>query len=204
MSNAGLTVRELLYCSGEQLDPLNIDTNEIRVLSASLPKDGNIDINNAEVLATKYLRGADLCAELMAIATAHVQRTDTIMKKAYSYAALVTSEDYFTNRNGGKRPDKITDKMRTLYADMDDDYVTSCNRHDEAVAFAKWVNGKYDSFNKMHYHLRKVLDRGYTHEKISGWERDIIGNKEDEYQAVPDPPSAESTQNEKNSDEWWK
>ena len=53
-----LTVRELLRCSDPSIDPMNIDTSEIKALSDAMPKDGNIDLNNAEVLATKYLRGA--------------------------------------------------------------------------------------------------------------------------------------------------
>jgi len=175
-----LTVRELLQCSGSNLDPMNIDTSEIRSLSEAMPKDGNIDLNNAEVLATKYLRGADVCAELLAIATAYVQNTDTFKKKAYSQAALVNSEGYFAAKNNGKRPDKITDKMRTLYADMDDDYVVASQKHDEALAFAKWVNGKYESFNKMHYMCKKILDRGYAHERMAGFNGTVNGEEEEE------------------------
>ena len=44
-------------------DPLKLDTSELKELSQAIPKDGNIDTNNAEVLATKFLRGADLCGE---------------------------------------------------------------------------------------------------------------------------------------------
>lgn len=179
-----LTVRELLQCSEETLDPMNIDTSEIRALSDAMPKDGNIDLNNAEVLATKYLRGADLCAELLAIATAYVQKTDTYKKKAYSEAALVNAEEYFIQKNNGKRPDKITDKMRTLYADMDEAYVQASQKHDEALAFAKWINGKYESFNKMHYMCKKILDRGYTHERMANFNGTI--NEEDNTEQEPD------------------
>ena len=45
MTKEALTVRELLNV-GEGFDPMDIDTNEIRVLSNALPKDGNIDLNN--------------------------------------------------------------------------------------------------------------------------------------------------------------
>jgi len=177
MAGNSLTVKELLN-PGEKFDPMNIDTSEIKALSNALPQDGNIDTNNAEVMATKYLRGADICAELTAIALAYVQKTSSNMKMEYSQAALVRSEDYFTTKNGGKKPAKITDKMRTLYAEMDEEYLAACQKHDEAMAFAKWVNGKYDSFNKMHYHCKQALSRGYDHERISGWERDITGNQE--------------------------
>lgn len=160
--NEPLTVRELLNGKDEdnKFDPMTLDTNEIRKLSNSLPKDGNIDINNAERLATKYLRGADICAELLAIATAHAQKMDTLKKKAYSVAALIKTKDI----KGIK-----TDKSRAWFADADDDYIDACNKYAEAIAFVKWVGNKYDSFIKMHYLCRKMLDRAYPHEGASGF-----------------------------------
>lgn len=154
-----LTIRELLNGGKEGFDPMNIDTSEIRVLSNAIPKDGNIDLNNAEVLATKYLRGADLCSELAAIATAFVQKADTLKKKAYSEAALTKS----------KAAGIKTDKSRAWFADSDDDFIDASNRYSEAVAFVKWVSSKYDSFNKMHYMCKKILDRGYAHERAAGF-----------------------------------
>lgn len=195
--NKALTVRDLLYCGDPNIDPMNIDTSEIKALSMAMPKDGNIDLNNAEILATKYLRGADVCAELLAVAVAYVQTTDTLKKKAYSQAALERSEVYFTNKNNGKKPDKITDKMRTLYADMDDEFVKVCQKHDEALAFAKWVDGKYDSFNKMHYMCKKILDRGYAHEMNANFNGTVNGTKRME-------DSVEEINNNNNEEEWWK
>ena len=193
-----LTVRELLHCADPSIDPMNIDTSEIKALSDAMPKDGNIDLNNAEVLATKYLRGADLCAELLAVATAYVQTTDTLKKKAYSQAALERSETYFTEKNNGKRPEKITDKKRTLYADMDEEFVRVCQKHDEALAFAKWVDGKYDSFNKMHYMCKKILDRGYAHEKMANFNGTVYGTGETE-----EDLDRKKAVNNHEDEEWW-
>ena len=153
-----LTVGELLSGPGGKFDPMNIDTSNIRKLSAALPKDGNIDTNNAEVLATKYLRGADICAELLAIATAHAQKTDTLKKKAYSEAALVKS----------KAAGIKTDKSRAWFADSDDDFIEASNRHSEALAFVKWISSKYDSFIRAHYMCKKILDRAYPNEQAAG------------------------------------
>src|SRR5574342_517615 len=120
--NKALTVKDLLGKDVHEFDPMKIDTSEIRELSEAMPKDGNIDLNNAEVLATKYLRGADLCSELLAIATAYVAKTDTLKKKAYSYAAMVKASE-----NNAK-----TDKSRAWFAEMDDDYIAASNKHAEA------------------------------------------------------------------------
>lgn len=157
MSDKSLTVKELF--DSDNFSPMDIDLSEIKKLSDALPKDGNIDINNAEVLATKYLRGADLCSELAAIAIAYAQKTDTLKKKAFSEAALVKAI-----KAGVK-----TDKSKAWYAEMDEDYIEAANKHSEAAAFVKWINNKYDSFVKMHYLCKKVLDRGYAHEKAASW-----------------------------------
>lgn len=140
-------------------DPMSIDTSEIKSLSSAIPKDGNIDINNAEVLATKYLRGADMCSEMLAIATAYMQKADALKKSAYSHAALVKSK-----ASGIK-----TDKSRAWFADSDPDYIEACNRYAEASAFVKWVNSKYDSFVRAHYLCKKILDRAYPHENAGNF-----------------------------------
>ena len=162
MSNNALTVKDLLGQSAESFDPLKIDTSEIKELSNAMPKDGNIDLNNAEVMATKYLRGADMCSELLAIATAYLSKTDTMKKKAYSYAAMVKASESNIK----------TDKSRAWFAECDSDYINASNKYAEALAFVKWIDGKYDSFNKMHYMCKKILDRGYSHERMSSFNPD--------------------------------
>lgn len=161
-----LTVKELLGTN--VFDPMSVDTSEIKELACALPRDGNIDLNNAEVLAAKYLRGADVCAELLAIATSHVHKTDALKKRAFSTAALVKSQ-----AAGCK-----TDKSKSWFAEMDDDYIQACNNHGDAVAFVKWVSSKYDSFIKMHYLCRNIVKRGMDHEGASGWETKNFSNEE--------------------------
>ena len=159
MSEA-LTVRELLNGSGvAAFDPLSIDTSEIRALSASIPKDYSIDINQVEILANKFLRGADMCSELLAIASCHASKCDTAKKKAYSYAAMVKATA------AGIR----TDKARAMFADGDDDYIDACNKCAESQAFVKWIDSKYSSFVRAHYMMKEMLKRNYSHEQASGF-----------------------------------
>jgi len=159
MTNKPVTVGTIIG-SENDFDPMALDTTEIRELSNAMPKDGNIDINNAEVLATKYLRGADLCGELMAIATAYVSRTKDAKQKAYNQAFLIKSA---MNKN------IKTDKMRVAFAELDEDYLKACEDYNKSIAFSKWVESKYSSFNKMHYLCKKILERAYSHEKAAGW-----------------------------------
>ncbi len=163
-----LTVRELLNGGDKKFDPMDIDLSGIKVLSEALPKDGNIDLNNAEVMATKYLKGADMCAELLAIATAYAQKSDTLKKKEFGEAALVRSL-----KAGIK-----TDKSRAWYADTDEQYIEACNRYSEAIAFARWVSNKYESFIRIHYLCKKILDRGYAHEKTGNFNESTDDEKE--------------------------
>lgn len=156
-----MTVRELINGGPNAVafDPLSIDTSEIRALSNAMPKDGNIDVNNAEVLAVKYLRGADICAELLAIATAHVNKTKHLKEISYSRAFLKSKDDKSVK----------TDKMRSAMADLDETYMESCNSYNEAVAFRQWVDSKYKVFNTMHYMCKNILQRGYDHERASNF-----------------------------------
>lgn len=165
MTNKPVTVGEVLKLDGRSFDPMTIDTNDIRVLSDAMPKDGNIDTNNAEVLATKYLRGADLCGELIAIATAYVSKTKDAKQRAYNYAFLVKSEPISRIK---------TDKMRIAFAELDDDYMVGCEDYNKAVAFFKWIESKHSSFIKMHYLCRSVVKRGYEQENASSWNGPVI------------------------------
>ena len=158
-----LILSELVGKNGT-FDPMSVDTSQIRTLSSAMPMDGNIDVNNAEVLATKYLRGADMCGEMLAIATAHVAKMKDAKQRAYNYAFVVKSAEVSTIK---------TDKMRTAFSELDDDYQDACHSFNEAYAFVKWIDSKYGSFNKMHYMCRKILDRGYDHERMSNFNQKI-------------------------------
>jgi hypothetical protein len=166
MVNKSLTVRDLFGTDSKAFSPLDIDLSEVKALSDAMPKDGNIDINNAEVLATKYLRGADICGELLAIATAFVAKTKSKKEIAYNRAFVKFKDDK-----------KIkTDKMRAAMAEIDNDYIEATNRYNEALAFVKWIDSKYNSFNKMHYLCKKILDRAYPHEKSAYWSGSVTEN----------------------------
>jgi hypothetical protein len=159
MSEKSLTVKEII--NPDTFNIGAIDTSEIRALSESIPRDGNIDINNAEILAVKFLRGADLCGELLAIATVAVAKNDALYKSAYSSACIKA-----TNK-GAK-----TDQQRKWIADSDEEFLAAIEKYNEALGFSKWINSKADSFKKMHYQCKQLLERGYAHERMSNFSGD--------------------------------
>lgn len=154
------TLGELLRADKRDFNPMMLDTSSIRALSNELPKDGNIDTNNAEVLATKFLRGADICSDLLAIATLHVARMKDAKQQAYNRAFLIKSEEDKTLK---------TDKLRVAFAELDTEYIEACSRYNEAMAFAKWVDSKYNSFVRFHYLCKRILERSQNHELAAGW-----------------------------------
>jgi hypothetical protein len=85
--------------------------------------------------------------------------------------------------------------MRILYADQDEEYLNTCEVYNQATAFIKWVSSKYDSFNKMHYMCKKILDRGYVHERMSNFNgtTEFENNVEEEAKKV----------NKEDDEEWW-
>lgn len=160
MSTKIITMREALnLVESSQINPLDIDTSEIRALTSSLPQSNQIDINMAEIVATKALRISDLCSELMAIVSCHVSKLETEKKRLYSQAALVKAVEF-----GHK-----TDKARCLFAESDAEYISACNKYSEAQAMLKWIGAKYDGAIRLHYNCKKMLDREYSHERASGF-----------------------------------
>jgi hypothetical protein len=154
------TLGEVLRINKENFNPMNLDTSSIRALSNEIPKDGNLDLANAEVLATKFLRGADMASELVAIATLCVSRAKDLKSQAFNRAFLVKSES---------NPKLKTDKLRLAFAELDEDYIEACDRYNQAVAFLRWIGSRYDAFVRSHYLLKKILEREYSGEKAANW-----------------------------------
>jgi hypothetical protein len=74
-------------------DPEAIDVSEIQALSESIPRDGHVDLAMAPVLACKFLRGADICGELLAILSWWCAKKDDMKKLAVKvYKALDLTE----------------------------------------------------------------------------------------------------------------
>jgi hypothetical protein len=158
MSQA-LTARELFGSGVQEFDPMNLDLTEIRSFSAMIPSDGSIDINVCEVLATRALRMADLCSELLSVATCYVSKMETEKKRCYSQAALVKA-----TAAGIK-----TDKSRAWFGESDSDFIAASNKYSEGLAFVKFISSKYDSAVRLHYNCKKMLERNYSHEQASGF-----------------------------------
>lgn len=167
MSNLILRGRDIVT---KDVDPLDINIDEIKNLSNLIPRDGHIDLNIAEELATKFLRGMDLCSELSAMCLAQQTKKQDEKTRAYNRAIIKTVEN----------PGIKTDKMRVAFAEVDEDYINAQNDLNEIKAFAKYIDGKFNSFKAAHYLCKNMLDRGYGHERASGWNGSVKDDLEEE------------------------
>lgn len=156
MSNIILTGRDIV---SRDIDPLDINIDEIKDLSNLIPRDGHIDLNIAEELATKFLRGMDLCSELSAMCLAEQTKRQDEKARAYNRAIIKTAN----------QPGLKTDKMRTAFAEVDQEYIDAQNELNKIKAFSKFIDGKFNSFKAAHYLCKNMLDRGYGHERASNW-----------------------------------
>jgi hypothetical protein len=134
-------------------DPEKIDVSEIRELTDSIPKDGNVDVVIAEVLATRFLRGADRCSEILAQLTWWEARMDDEKRRALAHASLVTA---------AAKGLKTATEKRT-YADADPEYLKACETANRAKAMKQWFKNKHESFVSAHYLMKEIAKGGRSH-----------------------------------------
>lgn len=156
----------------ENFDPLNVNIGYIAETIDLLPADGHIDIHQAEELATRFLRCADYCSDLVAQATHFMAVQETLVKSA--------------------RADAIENKIasgvsataaKELFGN-DEVFIKISRQHATAAAWQDWLQNKYQNLLKAHHHCKEIM-RSYMQGKPSAsWGGDI---KENQYSnVIPD------------------
>lgn len=139
----------------KDFDPEKLDVSEITELTDSIPKDGNVDIAIAEVMATKFLRGADRCAEILAQLTWWEGKKDDEKRHALSTAFLVTA---------GQRGLKTATEKK-VYAEGDPEYLKACDASNRAKAMKQWFKNKHESLVSAHYLMKDIAKGGRPHQR---------------------------------------
>jgi hypothetical protein len=139
-------------------DPEKIDISEIKELTDAIPKDGNVDVAIAESLATKFLRGADRCAEILAQLTWWEAKMEDEKRHAIAKASLVTAAQ--------KGLKTATD--RRTYADADPECLKACEASNKAKAMKQWFKNKHDSLVSAHYLMKDIAKGGRSHQRAGG------------------------------------
>jgi hypothetical protein len=149
-------------------DPERIDISEIRELTEAIPRDGNVDVAVAESLATRFLRGADRCAEILAQLTWWEAKADDEKRRVLAHASLVTAA-----QKGLK-----TATERRTYAEGDLEYLKACEASNRAKAMKQWFKNKHDSLVSAHYLMKDIAKGARPHQRASGQPDGAWGEQE--------------------------
>ena len=141
----------------ENFDPMNVDVSYIEEVINLIPRDGCIDLSEAEKLATAFLRCADYCGDLVAQSTRFLGYRDAEKK----------------SQKGTAIEKKIQNKMpattaREVYGN-DEDYVKSCDKHTEAQAWQIWITQKYDNLIRAHVFCKDIMKSHVQNRDMSNW-----------------------------------
>jgi len=147
-------LKDLLKIEG--FNPLNLDISYIQEELDGLPKNGEIDINIAEALATRWLRAADYCSELLAKASRWMGYKKTLKNAELAAAGLRTGQSSAT--------------AQKQLAPMDGAYIESANNFTEAEACCMLLKEKHDSLMAAHYLAKEILKRHVVNEKANSWQ----------------------------------
>jgi len=139
-------------------DPEKIDVSEITELTDSIPKDGNVDTAIAEVMATRFLRGADRCAEILSQLTWWEGKMDDEKRHVLAKAFLVTA-----TQKGLK-----TAAEKKVYAEGDAEYLIACDASNKAKAMKQWFKNKHESLVSAHYLMKDIAKGGRSHQRAGG------------------------------------
>jgi hypothetical protein len=151
-----LTVRKHLDL--ENFNPLDIEIEEFKHLTESMPRDANIDIVNAEKLASNFLRAADRCNEILSTLI-------LLEGRAKSKVNTVKNKLYLEAVQEGHK----TVKDKQAYSESHDDFVSATNSYDEAYAVRKFFEAKQKWFVDAHYLMKQRLRGEYPHQNASGF-----------------------------------
>jgi hypothetical protein len=151
-----LTVRRHLDL--ENFNPLDIEIEEFKDLADAMPRDANIDIANAEKLASRFLRAADRCSEIL---------STLILLEGRAKSNLGTTKNrlYLQASQEGHR----TVKEREAYAESHEEFIVASNSYNEAYAVRKFFEAKQKWFIDAHYLMKQRLKDEYRHQVASSF-----------------------------------
>lgn len=151
-----IRVGDLLKIGG--FDPMNVDVTYIKETLNRIPRDGTIDIHEAEQLATLFLRCADYCDDLLAQAIRYAGHKDA-EKRSEKASAI---ERKIANKTPGTT-------ARETYSN-DPQYQEASDAAIDAQAFLTWITQKRDNLVKAHVLCKDLMKSHQTVRNVSGWD----------------------------------
>lgn len=156
MSDKQVRLGDLLNIEG--FDPMNVDVSYIQGTSHMIPRDGSIDLHEAERLATVFLSCADYCGELISQAVRLTGFRDADKKSRKG--------DAIEQKIAGKTP---ATTARETYSN-DPAYIKAAQAHADAEAFLTWIKLKYENLIKAHVLCKDLLKSHTEGRNVSNWD----------------------------------
>lgn len=156
MGDKQVRLGDLLNIDG--FDPMNVDVSYIQGTSHMIPRDGSIDLHEAERLATVFLSCADYCGELISQAVRLTGFRDADKK----------------SKKGDAIERKIAEKTpattaRETYGN-DPAYVRATEAHTDAETFLIWIKMKYENLIKAHVLCKDLMKSHTEGRNVSNWD----------------------------------
>ena len=123
---------------------------ELLQISRAMPDNVNgLDGNQAAQLANVFLKGMDICSELLPLAVSYELKMEALKRQESSKAILVRSvvAGYKTAID------------RKEYANNDDIYLAAVKKHIEATMFRTLIEEKKQVFSKAHHLMKNIFSR---------------------------------------------
>ena len=136
-----------LFANIATFDPMTIDTQEINRVCNKIPKDGHIDINIAERLATTFLQCADHITDLIALSAAYAGNCEAERRDLKSQA--IESK---MSGTGGK---SATVAVQLFGNDVL--YKEAHRKQALAEAFLEWLKTKYKNLMAAHVLCKDII-----------------------------------------------
>ncbi len=142
----------------KEFDPLEIDTSYIEETCKKIPKDGSLDLNEAEKLATTFLRCSDSCGETLSTLALYRGHQGALLKSSKAKAIAKKISEGMTQT-----------LAREAYYD-DKDFLEATARFNQAEAAYQWFEQKYQNLLKAHVLCKDIFKLHKGNEQLSGWQ----------------------------------
>lgn len=150
-----------LVSSLKEYDPLTVDTAFIEEASDKIPKNGHIDINDSESLATIFLEAADQITDEISRCSAYVGFAEAERRDCKSTA--------IDGRITGSTGQKVAATIAAQLYGNDPDYKTAHERQALGEAFLDWLRTKYKNLMAAHVLCKDILKIHHAGREQGNW-----------------------------------
>lgn len=128
----------------------NLMLTDIIAISRCIPEDVNsLDAFAATDLANKFLKGQDMCGELLSLAISYELKMSALTDATFSEAVLVRAKAAGIN----------SATERKIYGSGDEQYLAANNNLIRAKMFRSLLEEKRNMFGKAHHLMKSLITK---------------------------------------------